>query len=760
MNQAGHTLERVRQWLEEQPRRADLAAVLVFTALWALFFWRALTPNPANQVSYPDGDFSGQFLTFGAYQAARLLAGEVPLWNPYNYAGHPFLADTQAAVFYPLRLATIFLSQLTGGWSYAALQAEALAHVWLGGLAMFVFVRSATRSRVAGLVSAITLAFGGYLTGYPPLQLAVLEAGIWLPISLLGVLKASQPTPGNAPNRWQVRWLVVSALALGLSLLAGHPQTTLLLLYVLMAYIFHRAVRARIGWLPTLAAMAGVAVLGFGMAAVQVLPGLEYSRLTVRAGLGFDELAGGFPYGDLVSLVLPNVVSVWSPLYSGIAALALAGVAIGRKRDGAWFWLAVALAALVLSFGGGTLLYHLAYLTAPGYSWFRGQERTAYVVAHAVAIMAGLGTAALLEKPAETRKLARALGIGATLAWVVAVQAFVISHLTSEGEPSALVNQAFYLAVVGTGAWVIVGRLGSRAGHVWWPAALILLVVFDLFSANMNTNWEPIPPGERTLYERDMAAVTLEDDGLYRVDGRLGLSHGNYATLIGLQDVRGISPLRLETLEQYQTRLPDYRLHEILNVKYVFTDWVELERPSTIIYRDEGRQPPAYLHALDDPLPRAWMAYWVMVAPDEAQALGWLADPSFDPRTTVILDREPELSLPAELPTGVQVQVVDYAPERIVLSVMTPEDGVLVLSEMDYPGWRADVDGQRAPIWRANAGLRALPLEAGEHEIVFTYRPATFGVGVAVSMLSLAAVVAGALLGHTLRLAENGEGRP
>src|SRR5690606_40451597 len=61
---------------------------------------------------------------------------EIPLWNPYNMAGHPFLADTQAAVFYPPRLLTIAASRFTGGFTYATLQAEALLHYWIGAVLM------------------------------------------------------------------------------------------------------------------------------------------------------------------------------------------------------------------------------------------------------------------------------------------------------------------------------------------------------------------------------------------------------------------------------------------------------------------------------------------------------------------------------------------------------------------------------------------------------------------------------------------------
>src|SRR5712691_47232 len=215
----------------------DLLSVLLLTLLCWLFFWRLLTPNPLNQQSLVEGDFSGQFVAFAHYQAIRFGQGEVPLWNPYNYGGHPFLADTQSAVFYPPRLITIALLDITGGSTpqrmYDALQKEMIAHTLLASLLMYALVRRLTLGQpcsiVAGLVAGLSFAYSGYLTGYPQLQLAIMEAGIWLPLALLGIHEALRTAEVN----W--RWFGLAGLALGLSLMAGHPQTSLFFIYVTMA---------------------------------------------------------------------------------------------------------------------------------------------------------------------------------------------------------------------------------------------------------------------------------------------------------------------------------------------------------------------------------------------------------------------------------------------------------------------------------------------------------------------------------------------
>src|ERR671933_1446555 len=78
--------------------------LLLLAALVALFFWRILTPNPADRAQFPPGDFTDQFYAFRLYEARALAAGRLPLWSENFNSGHPFLADIQAAVFYPLAL--------------------------------------------------------------------------------------------------------------------------------------------------------------------------------------------------------------------------------------------------------------------------------------------------------------------------------------------------------------------------------------------------------------------------------------------------------------------------------------------------------------------------------------------------------------------------------------------------------------------------------------------------------------------------------
>ena len=318
-------------------RNHDLRAVALLVVLWLLFFWRLFTPIASDQASLTTGDFSGQFVAFGAYQYERLSRGEIPLWNPYNNGGLPFIADTQAAVFYPPRWLTIALSALAGGWSYNALQLEMTFHVLLYSLFMYAFVRRLTggarQSELAALIAAIITGYGGYTTGYPPLQLPVLEAACWLPLVALGIAAA-------APER-KIKWrfLALAAFALGLSWLAGHPQTSWFITYVAAAYLLYRCYAGGVGWRQAAAALALLAVTTVGVTAVTLFPGIEYLMHTTREGLDFAAKGNGFPVRDIAQFLFPGSVSQWSPLHVGLPALFFAALALWRRQGESRFWL-------------------------------------------------------------------------------------------------------------------------------------------------------------------------------------------------------------------------------------------------------------------------------------------------------------------------------------------------------------------------------------------------------------------------------------
>lgn len=721
--------------LSEGRFRHDALAVLLLITLWLIFFWPLFTPVREHQSSLKQGDFSAQFVAFGGYQYARLSQGEVPLWNPYNNGGLPFIADTQAAVFYPPRLITIALCNLSGtGWTYHALELEMTVHVLFYTLTMYLLLRVMTGDGFAGLMAAVIGGYSGYMTGYPPLQLALLEAGVWLPLVILGIYQATRT---STRQRWL--WLMLSGWALGLSWMAGHPQTSWFLTYLAVAYLIFRCIQHRIRPAFFLIGLMVLGLVTVGVVAVTLLPGFEYLLMTSRSDLDLASKSSGFPFRDVVQFWFPGVISLFSPLYIGLTGLMLALVGFWRGHVAdrqMWFWAAVALIALLFSFGGATPLYHIGYELLPGLRFFRGQERFAYLVVHSLAVLAGLGAAALFRASDRQKVTAHILIVTAVL-----------------GIPVLLLARADYPQPTDRNAMIkaLIVFYGAAALLLWLiPAAfrqprlrigLLIVAVAELFIVGFHapSNYDPIPPDEQ-LVPNPLLQIPLEDHDLpFRVDG-LRVLGGNFGSLYGLADIQGISPLFLTDVQQIiEQGLPDEIAWELFSVRYVYSDWDALNVPGIVLAEGADERGPVKLHRLTAQRPYAHLVYQVQIVENDAEARQVLADAKFDARESILLETDPGVDLPDALderPAGAGATIVRYEPELITVIVNTPQPGILSLAHVDYPGWTADVNHQRTPILRAYGGLSAVPVPAGESTVTLIYDPVTYRIGAVISLVT------------------------
>jgi hypothetical protein len=761
--------------------RRDWAAIALLALLVALFFWRILTPNLADRASFPPGDFSYQFWAFTTFDARELSAGRLPLWNPYTYAGSPFWADIQSAVFYPFSLLTLLLS---GPWGFSlfALEVEAVLHFWLAGVFSYLFVRRLTGHRAAALLSAIAFTFGGYLTGYPSQQLAVLEVDVWLPLLLYFADRALVDRSGEGltmRSRPSLPDALAAGLAWGMALLAGHPQSALFVFYTVTLYVLFLALAAtyparsvqdagRHGGVYRALRNAALAwglmlVVGFGLAAVAWLPGLEYMRLSVRAAGFYDKMAGGFPLYDPIQMLLPGSVSLYSPLYVGVLPLLLAiWAALSERRRETIFWGALAAGTFLLSFGGETFLYTPFYLLAPGFSIFRDQERVAFVFSFAIAVLAGYGLKYQLsnikfqvsnfQSPTfNLQSLISALFVGALGLVVLFFYALNDAGWKDDSPFNPLLSRSVWLVILLALIWGAMRLAGSQKLRntqyaTLLPASFLLLTAFDLFTANWRTNVSPGLPEAQTATPAVVQAIQKDaaPGEIFRVYNEYRI-YENYGVPYALEDAWGASPLRLARYDETYHTLRMERLWELLNVKYVITWRKELYAPSEIIYQEPKGKDVTYVHRLEKVAPRAWMVYHVEAVGDGA-ALSRLDAFDFDPARTALIPPDVSVSLgrPANGQAG-SVEVTGRTAGWLSLKVVTPADGLLVLSENDYPGWQAMVDGREVPLVRTDYTLRGLPVPAGEHMVDVTFRPATVTWGGVISGATLGVLIVAGL---------------
>lgn len=711
----------------------DLAAILAIIALSLLFFWRIITLKIEDRAQFPPGDFTDQFWAFRMEEARAFAQGHLPLWSEYYNSGHPFLADVQSAIFYPPSLIwTLVVVAVRGAnFSLFDLEIEAIFHFMLAGVFTYLFARELLRSRAAALVAALTFTFSGYLTSYPPQQLAILETAVWLPLVLLFLHRAL--------FRGGVYYFL-AGLALGIASLAGHPQTLLFVIYASAIYFFWEC-RHHSHTLPHyIVRFMILIIIAAGISAAQWIPTIEYQLVSTRSSLSWADAAGGFPTLDPIQMILPGFINAFqSPLYLGVLPLWLAilSLFVNRSREKT-YWALLALGSLLISFGFYAFAYAIFYLGVPGFAMFRGQERLALIVTFSLALLTGYGARDLISTQLEIRRGRRAwalLPAGIVISALFVLTMYISGTVRQSGRVAFLGDRAglmlilFLLASILT-AWSLRAQRPN-------PAALILLsialIAFDLFSINTqpyNAKVEPRYP------VTPLVQVIQADPDLFRVVDE-GKEPGHFGIAYRLEEIGGISPLRMATYEALLDNLPEEKLWPILNVKYVLTGRPGFANAALIANDGDTR-----LLRLENQLPRAWFVTSVKDQISDSAMLDLMKSNAFDPRqTALVADR---FSYPVDPDSShTAATFVRTSPEHSQIDVTAPKDGLLVLSgNYYYPGWTAHVDGVLTPIVRTDLALSAIPVRANSQKVDLIFDPWSVKIGMVISGLVAAGTLA------------------
>ncbi len=747
--------------------RPVLAAIAVLTVLWLLFFWRVLTPSPTDRLIFQKGDFTQHYYAFASYQVDRLWQGEFPLWNPYNYAGDSFAGNIQFGSFYPPRwLTALFLGQ--DGLSLEEYQLEVAVHYWLASVLMFAFLHAHTRRAGVALVGSILYTYSGYLTGYPLLQVSVLESIVWLPMLMLGVHYSASGRiyPGS----------IIGGIAMAFSLFGGHPQTTMQISYLALLYLAYLGWKKGLTPVTLITRMAFIVTIGVGLSAIQLLPSLEFTRLSYRVtDYGYADKANGFAAGDFLQVIAPGFFGDWSPLYIGMAGLLLGIGGLLNPKTQRAFWLLVIVVGLFLSLGGGSIVYDLFYLVVPGFNVFRQQERAASVVIFAWIVLACEYLSLLFDDQTDNdgpvRTFERLIWIfcGLLLAGAIITSGINLMQ-TESGNPtlsSTLMLNAFIAGLFAI--WFrqtlsatrdpSVAAQPSQRSLIIPLVTLIALIVVDLFTVGTHsTNYVTDTPENRVQLDPTLADfVTDENDIRWRVDGAVGLQGD--AVYFRIPDIYGTGPFTLASTELLR-QIPVDRFWEVLSVRYATTiDTLPDNTPLELLAY--GRSPSGEefeLVELADPRPVAHLVYDYRQAEGSAEfARQIMSDPRINLRQMAVTLFPLPFELPVERPDVSRIDQFEYLqPEHLVMRVSTGANALLTVSMVNYPGWTAEVNGQPVEIVDTYAGLIGIPLHAGENQAVtLRFQPQSLTLGILISGMTLILMLLAGIGGFTYQRRRN-----
>ena len=734
------------------------------------FFWRILfTPDAWKPAG--GGDLVSFLFPTYRFAAASLRAGHLPLWNPHLYAGAPFLADMQTGLFYP---PNVLLFLLNPEFPYKALEWMAVLHVYLAGLFMYLCLRYLEPGRplrvAASLFGAMAYMFSDlFIVHFGNLNLIGVAA--WLPLVFLLFWRALRSR--------RLGLAVGAGVAFAVSTLEGHLQITLLVGLALAVVAVAEVLVRRRGWRRgawSLLALLVTAAVAAGLAAMVLLPAFEYARLSPRAALPYKDAARfSLVPGLLGEMLVPSLFSsrepsvywgVWDRVaagYLGILPLILAGFAILLRRGHRVRpFVILAAVAFLLALGGGSVIHGWAYRLLPGFGQLRAPARAVLLVDFALAVLAAMGLDRLLA-PLDRRRRRVFEAAWRGLLWLSGAAvlfggawAYLVIYQAQDRDPtlfwrvSAAGNGVIWaLVVLGAClAWLSARRAGSvsRKALAWLAVGLVFL---DLASVGAYTDLGERPP--TAGFDHPQVVAFLQNDpGLFRIDSRTdvwGVWQPSLALLAVLYDVGGVdNPLVVADMARYWegTGGRSTRLYDLLGVRYllgskeVVLDWTKFSLafdgdPVLNVYRNETA------------LPRAFMVYHAVVAADHQDAWARIHQDGFDPATTVILEGGEPLHTSVDPGQQAAVEIVRYEGDAVVLSVDSPADGYLLLSDPFYPGWRAEVDGEPQALLQANYAFRAVPVPAGIHRVTMSFRPGSWwaglGISVSTALVLLAVVV-------------------
>ena len=769
-------------------QRQTLTAFALILAAWAIAV--AIWPLTGSVVPW---DSKNQFYPTLRYLGTALASGELPLWNPYHFGGHPSAADPQSLLFTP--------TMLLFGWlvpepSMQAFDVVVFAHFLPGALAFIPLFRRRGWHPAGAVAAALVFMLGGSATarlqhtgmifsyGFFPLAFWLLE---------------------EAMDRRSYRYGVLFALSAAMMVI-GRDQVAFLCALTLIALAAQRVwcapqplpyLKSRLGLL------LSMGLLGGALLAVPVVLTMQFLATSTRPSFGFGVAAmGSLPPESLATILFGNVFGslrwtydYWGPdwhslsegtwtdratnyLFVGtIPALLFLwhGVAGGRLFAREFrFFLVLGLVALFYALGRYTPGFEVIFDHLPGVNLYRRPADATFVINIALAFAAGYlvhryATDGLPKwSRASLGPMHAMLPLLAFSLLVAAIASALVFAIRGGHVSSALTEIGMGLAA----ASVAIGVIAKTSGSARWRGAMALVLVtltgaeligrhaasaLNAEPAERYTVYTKLPPEQLQglqILKRELAERNAR--GEYPRVEILGLKGAwqNASMVLGIEDIIGYNPLRLADYERAigpgenaedpnLRRFPtSFRGYECELASLLGLDYIVLDRPARQLPRHFPRLTDAevvygtgrmWIYRLNTSVPRAYVAHHVTPVDSEA-VLGQDEVPEFNRETEALIDDESMHALKAAYtPSGADrskakgtARIVGYQRNSVALEVESSENGVLVLHDINYPGWEAWVDGERRPILRANLLFRGVEIGPGKHRVEFHFRPMSF----------------------------------
>lgn len=680
--------------------------------LWAYYPWRFykegyLTKGPAYfdvmMITYPWKKLAVQ----------ELKSGRFPLWNQYFALGYPYFAAMQGGILYPTTLLFLIFN-FNFAWTI-----HIFLQTFLAGVFMFLLLRKWKLSELASLFGAIVFSFCGYFMVWLEYGTLV-NAACWLPLTIL--------LTDLLFEKKNILIAISLSGVLAISFMAGFPQTSFYISVFSIVYFIYKFLKVkgdrRLGILGILG------LLGFlGLIAVQLLPFLEYLSLSTRnladpktyfswAMLPTNLI--GFLFPDFFGHPSKNIF--WGKgnyqeftVYLGIIPFIFALWAIFRRKAPK-FWL-LALVGVCFFLIYNPFLYLFYRFNLPFLSKM-APSRLIVLLSFILAVISSYGFESFLKIIKQFFNDINKIYSGILISVLAEIIFFKLVFIQerfhydfSKIFPEILTS-FIWPGIILLLFWLIILILKEKKISVnlgkW---ILFLIIVIDLYIFGWSYN--PFIKTDKVFFPTKTVEFLQSDKNEFRFYSENNVFPGNLSSLFNLNALNAVdtlAPKNFSLLPQQEQQ--EGQFLDLANVKY-FLSGKKLQVDNTKnVFSEEGVNIYERLNC--------------------------------KPKYFFLPENGEEIQ---------KAEFVSISPKTIELSVDAQEKGDLILSQLNYPGWKAEVNGVGKEILPYYKGVFSrIPLEKGENSVKIIFLPKSFQVGATITLLSLGSIIIVAIIAVILKI--------
>ncbi len=666
----------------------------------------------------------------------------LPLWNPYNLAGSPLIANFQSAVFYPLNI-LLLLPDFNKWWAIFI-----LLQPLLGAIFMYLYLRGINLNHYSCFLGGFTYAFCGF-------SIAWLEWGtighvaLWLPLILLSIDKIFHKS---------LLWSLIYIFSITSAFFAGHLQTFFYLFLVSTAYFFARWIQFgyRKKALFLFLILNSCFII---LTSVQWLPTLQFILLSARGidQINFQKEGWFLPVRHLIQFIAPdffgnpttlNYWGVWNYgefiAYIGILPLIMACFALFYRYDkktiffGSIFFISLIL-ALPTWFAKLPFELQIPFInTAP-------PTRLLFLTDFALSILVALGFDYFIrtrQKGKIIYPLIFILFVFLALWIFVLIPLLQLSQLNAQNINIAKKNLLFPSLIFGMILLTILLSLYIKSIKIKTLFLLILisLTIVDLF--RFAYKFTPFTDKGYLYPETNVTYLSRKLSGYNRImttDARI--LPPNFTIMYYTQSIDGYDPLYLkrygELIAAMEREAPDVHppfgfnrilnphnynsiIADLLGVKYILS-LTDLYSPKLQKIFTEGE---TRIYENKKAYPRTFFVNNIYASINKQQTINAIFDKNIDLKQTAIVedwDNQKKVFPNKDNKS----EIIDYRSNEIKIKTSNKEVGFLVLTDSFYPAWHAKIcsatsmNCRETKIYLTDYNFRGIIVPSGVHTVIF-----------------------------------------